>query len=89
MYHLILLLPRLLTNKYHTVWADLRVVTVLLLVGNHLITPMGIDQMNSSYVSRTSHRECLVTEVSRSEPISKAYWINSRGKLKIGSWPTQ
>ena len=50
---------------------------------------MRIDHMNPSYVSRTSHRVCLVTEVSRPEPISKAYWIDFRGKLGIGSWPTQ
>jgi hypothetical protein len=60
MYHLILLLQRLLANKH---LMDGFKGSNLLLTSNNLNTPMSrIDHMGSGYVSQTSHRACLLTK---------------------------
>ena len=60
MYHLILLLPRLLTNKHLMGWFK---GSNLLLTSSNLNTPMSrIDCMGSGYVSQTPHRACLLTD---------------------------
>jgi hypothetical protein len=62
MYHLILLLPRLLTNNHHLGWFK---GSNLLLTRDDLITPMScVDRMGSGYVSQTSHRVCFLTLTS-------------------------
>jgi hypothetical protein len=59
MYHLILLLPRLLTNKH--LMGRFK-GSNLLLTSNNLNTPMSrIGRMGSGYASQTSHRACLIT----------------------------